>query len=227
MRSSTTSGSGRSRWCPAIAWSSATSPTAVCLHAGSRRRFELVGAAEGVLADTSFVRFHTQLKAVRSMRERWRLIARGELGFLDTRELDDVPVKWRFFAGATTPSAATVFQSVGPVDSEGDVTGGDRLAVASLEAERRVRERWAMALFVDAGSVTEGGLGSDVELGVGIGARWFSPLGPIRVTWAFPSVRTAKTVCACTSPWARIYEGGWPWHSLGGCSPGRATSCSA
>jgi translocation and assembly module TamA len=47
------------------------------------------------------------------------------------------------------------------------------------------RDKWAIAVFADTGSAFNG---TEIELstGVGVGLRWYSPLGPIRLDFAHP-----------------------------------------
>ncbi len=56
----------------------------------------------------------------------------------------------------------------------------------SLEGDWRIRDRWSGAIFADAGNVGESDLLDNLPWSVGFGARWYSPVGPIRVDIAFP-----------------------------------------
>ena len=59
-------------------------------------------------------------------------------------------------------------------------TGAPNVVTASLEYERFIRGPWGMAVFVDTGSAFEG-RDADLHTGVGIGLRWRSPVGPVRI----------------------------------------------
>ncbi len=63
--------------------------------------------------------------------------------------------------------------------------GGSRLLTASVEYEHRVRRQWSVAVFADMGDAFDDS-GLDLKRGAGIGARWLSPLGPIRIDVAKP-----------------------------------------
>ncbi|NIW24018.1 MAG: BamA/TamA family outer membrane protein [Gammaproteobacteria bacterium] len=91
----------------------------------------------------------------------------------------------RFFAGGDNSIRGYEFESLGPVDADGDVIGGDRIAVASIEYDFPLSASWSGAVFVDVGNAFTG---SDFEAkkGAGFGFRWQSPVGPIRFDIAWP-----------------------------------------
>ena len=68
-----------------------------------------------------------------------------------------------------------------PVDINGDVTGGKNLLTGSLEYEHPMREQWGLAVFVDTGNAFNNFSDYELFTGVGVGLRWHSPIGPIRL----------------------------------------------
>ena len=54
------------------------------------------------------------------------------------------------------------------------------MVTTSLEFERYFIESWGAAVFVDSGSAFNG-KDPDMHTGVGIGVRWRSPVGPVRI----------------------------------------------
>ena len=54
------------------------------------------------------------------------------------------------------------------------------MVTASLEYERFIRGPWGLAVFVDTGSAFEG-RDADLHSGIGLGLRWRSPVGPVRI----------------------------------------------
>jgi translocation and assembly module TamA len=72
---------------------------------------------------------------------------------------------------------------IGPTDAQGSVVGGKHLVVASLEYDYRILEKWSVAAFVDTGDAFDSGAPS-LKTGVGVGVRWHSPVGPVRVDLA-------------------------------------------
>jgi translocation and assembly module TamA len=70
--------------------------------------------------------------------------------------------------------------SLGPTDSRGKVSGGRYLLVGSVEYEHRLAGNWSLAAFYDAGNAFEPHQ-FEVKQGAGLGLRWLSPVGPVRV----------------------------------------------
>jgi translocation and assembly module TamA len=119
---------------------------------------------------------------------RWdaRIIVRGRAGLMfDDDRFSEVPLSLRFFAGGDNSVRGFEYESLGARDDDGTLIGGNRVFEASIEYEHPLLEDWGIAVFADAGSAF---LGSDVDLrsSAGIGARWFSPIGPVRVDIAVP-----------------------------------------
>ena len=77
------------------------------------------------------------------------------------------------------------FEELGPVNDDGEVVGGSSLLTASFEYEHAVRERWGIAFFVDTGNAFEGAP-FVLKTGAGLGGRWQSPVGPVRIDVAHP-----------------------------------------
>jgi translocation and assembly module TamA len=80
------------------------------------------------------------------------------------------------------------FQSIGPRTASGSPAGGDALLEGSLELRQRIGARWGMAGFIDIGDVSADGFRGfgNLAIGVGLGARFHTPVGPVRVDLATP-----------------------------------------
>ncbi len=110
-----------------------------------------------------------------------QLIGRLDLGYLWTNNFDDVPYKLRFFAGGDQSIRGYAYESLSPLSSSGYLTGGQILAVGSAEYNYEVREGLRAAVFADVGNAYDTGFTNDTKLGVGVGVRWASPVGTVRV----------------------------------------------
>jgi translocation and assembly module TamA len=146
--------------------------------------FELRGASTALLSDLNFVQGVLRLKGVYALNDTSRFIARGDVGATVISEgFDQLPTSLRFFTGGDASVRGYAYNSIGPTDSEGVVIGGKNLLVGSLEYEHRIWDGWSLATFVDSGD-TFNGATPELKTGVGIGLRWRSPVGPVRIDLA-------------------------------------------
>ena len=99
---------------------------------------------------------------------------------------DALPPELRFFAGGDRSVRGFDYQAIGETNSEGDVIGGEYLTVLSAEYEHYFLDNWGAAVFVDAGDAYSSEL--DANVGAGIGVRWRSPVGLVRLDVAVPLV---------------------------------------
>jgi len=143
----------------------------------------LRGAIEGAGSDASFAQARATTHWYRGLGARDRLIVRGELGHTFTDEVVELAPSLRFFAGGDRSIRGYAWREVGPriggADGRRFALGGKHVATASVEYEHYFTERWGAALFVDSGSAFNDS--PDWHTGVGVGARWRSPVGPVRL----------------------------------------------
>ncbi len=170
---------------PGIDWARVHADNPLRPRTGSRLQLDLRGATDAVFSDTTFVQLSAQGKWIWSLAGGSRFLVRGHVGVTAKNNLAELPPSVRFFAGGDDSVRGYDFKSLGPADASGKVIGGSSLAEGSFEFEKPLRGRWSMAWFVDAGNAFEG---SHIEAksSAGIGGRWQSPLGPIRIDLAHP-----------------------------------------
>ena len=146
--------------------------------------FELRGASTALLSDLDFVQGVLHLKGVYALNETSRFIARGDAGTTLIRQgFEKLPTSLRFFTGGDASVRGYAYNSIGPTDEEGVVIGGKNLLVGSLEYEHRVWDGWSLAAFVDSGDAFDGA-SPELKTGAGVGLRWRSPVGPVRIDLA-------------------------------------------
>ncbi|HUP22168.1 MAG TPA: BamA/TamA family outer membrane protein [Thermoanaerobaculia bacterium] len=151
---------------------------------GSRLRLRLEAASEGLLSETDLLRALVDGKWIQPVGRRFRLLYRTDLAHLWAGEFDVLPPNLRFFTGGDQSVRGFGYNELGARNEQGIVIGGDALAVASLELERRIFDRWAVAAFFDAGDAffaDDPPALRDLRMGAGLGARWLSPIGMVRV----------------------------------------------
>lgn len=170
---------------PGVSWFRVQADNTIRPDRGNRLLIELSAASRDVGSSTSFLKAVIENRWIRSVAKRSRVLTRIRAGTAWEDDFDELPPSVRFFAGGDNSVRGYEFRSQGPVDADGDVIGGDRLLVGSIEFERLVTEKWSVATFYDAGNAFRD---NDFEpvAGFGIGARWLSPLGPIRIDVAKP-----------------------------------------
>lgn len=113
-----------------------------------------------------------------------RILARAGGGLSDVDDFSKLPASLRFFAGGDNSVRGFDYKSLGPTDADGLVTGGKNFLVGSLEYERSIKKNWGLALFIDAGNAFNDYSDYDIKKSVGVGGRYHSPIGPIRLDLA-------------------------------------------
>jgi translocation and assembly module TamA len=93
-----------------------------------------------------------------------------------------MPLSLRFFAGGDRSVRGYEWREIGPrirVDGRAFALGAKNVTTASVEYERYFNANWGGAVFVDTGSAFNDR--PDFRTGVGVGVRWRSPVGPVRI----------------------------------------------
>lgn len=117
---------------------------------------------------------------------RHRGIVRAEYGVMTTSDFRNTPPSLRFFAGGDRSVRGFRYQSLGPRDDEDRLIGGRYLLVGSAEYSYEFRERWRAAAFYDVGNAfSSSSFDEGFERGTGVGIRWSSPVGPIKLDLAW------------------------------------------
>ena len=141
-------------------------------------------ASEAVVSDTDFGQLVGRITWLIPQGDRGRIKLRGEVGAMTVGNFDALPPELRFYAGGDRSVRGFDYHEIGEVSANGNIVGGEYLAVASAEYEHYFNEDWGAGVFVDAGDAFIGGF--SLNVGAGLGIRWRSPLGPIRVDVGFP-----------------------------------------
>lgn len=154
--------------------------------AGYSLLYGLRFAYESLLSDTTFAQARAEGKWLKKVGEDGRVIVRTALGAMMVDDFNALPPELRFFAGGDRSIRGFDYQQIGETNAEGGVIGGEYLVVGSGEYEHFFLEKWGAAVFVDAGDAFKSEFNANV--GAGIGLRWKSPIGLVRVDVARPVV---------------------------------------
>jgi len=168
---------------PGINWSRTWGRNFIYTFDGLRFDIGLRGANEKLIADTNFMQLQGGIKIIHPLGQRHRVIARGRLGSTWIADFHTLPSSVRFFAGGAQSVRGYAYQSLGPVDNTGQVEGGKHLMIGSIEFERRLNSKWGVAMFYDGGNAIDD-LADKLARGAGLGLRWQSPVGPVRIDLA-------------------------------------------
>jgi len=120
---------------------------------------------------------------------RYVLAGRATLGSLVGEDTDNIPADKRFYAGGGGSIRGYEFQSVGPLDADGDPLGGRSLIELNAEVRVRVTEQIGLVPFVDGGMVFDSiypDFDEDLRWAGGLGVRYFTAFGPLRMDIAVP-----------------------------------------
>lgn len=144
-------------------------------------------ALAGEADNGAFARGYGRVTLYRPLGSTWYGTLRVEAGQVFAGERVGIPETLLFRAGGDESVRGYDYRSLGPVEND-SVTGGRVLWTGSLEMARPLSSRlpsvWGAA-FVDAGQAA--GQWSELRpaLGYGVGVRWRSPVGPLRLDLAY------------------------------------------
>ena len=110
---------------------------------------------------------------------------RGRAGFMHKNEDKKIPIYERFYLGGI--NSLRGLRDVGPEDPEtGDPIGGETMACFNVEFVFPLIKDAGMkgVVFYDTGNAWDHGYHlNDMRETAGIGIRWYSPIGPLRLEW--------------------------------------------
>ena len=180
---------------------------------GRRDRAWLFVSDRTLGSEVDFTQVYIGTQRVYRRGERWKLLVRGEAGYTDARvdnltinvdgaavdlSITELPIFYRFKAGGSQSVRGYSFESL----SNNDI-GSNHLITASVEAEYRIWEKWSVAAFFDIGNAFNDWSEPNLRKGVGIGFRWYSIAGPIRIDFA-------KALDVDDQPWRFHFTIGTP-----------------
>ncbi len=142
------------------------------------------------LQGSTFVYALTQFdaSAYRSLGNRVVLAARARVGVIAGAPRDSVAPSRRFYAGGGASVRGYGFQAIGPRDPNNAPIGGRSLAEFSIEARLKLFGPFGLVPFLDGGNIYTSPLPrfSGLQYGGGLGVRYYSNFGPIRIDVGTP-----------------------------------------
>jgi translocation and assembly module TamA len=170
---------------PGIMFDQKIADTDIFPSRGHRLGIELRGTDEAIGSTTSYAQAQVWARWIRSFGTGNRILLRLNAGATASRDFNLLPPSVRFFAGGDESVRGYDYESLGPKDADGNVIGGTNLLVASAEYERHLWGNFYGAAFVDAGNAFDH-TDFEAEVGAGLGIKWRSPIGLVRVYLGYP-----------------------------------------
>jgi translocation and assembly module TamA len=147
-----------------------------------------------------FGRLYVRMTWYQPLGSSWYATVRGEAGQVFTRSVIGVPETLLFRAGGDDSVRGYAYRTLGP-SSAGVVSSGRSLFTGSVELARPISLKYPglwWAAFADAGNAADRFSELKPAVGYGLGLRWRSPVGPLRVDLAYGeqarSIRTHVSV---------------------------------
>lgn len=144
--------------------------------------FEFDGGTKAI-SDLNFYRAKANFKWITSPTLNTRFIVRAEQGGTFGGDWDKVPPSLRYFAGGDNSIRGYGYMDLAP-SNKGGLNGGRYLTTASIEYQFPFGfDNQRLAIFVDGGMATNDydNFSDDFNLGPGIGYRYISSYGTLRI----------------------------------------------
>ena len=150
----------------------------------------LVKPTIDAMVDTAYVSTTASIATYAGLGANENMTLAGRIfgGLIAGASSSDVPASERFYAGGGGSVRGYEYRSLGPRIG-GDVAGGLALLGASAEMRIRIDDRFGIVPFIDAAAVSEDTamrFSDGIYIGAGIGLRYYTSLGPLRLDVAIP-----------------------------------------
>jgi len=180
---------------------------------GHHERVWIFTANKAWSSEQEFTQAYISSNWHRLLGQSWKLLVRGEVGYsnADVAELQvvaedqpllisstDLPNLYRFKAGGSRSVRGYAFESL-----SNNGLGSNNIVTASAEVEYKFLENWSAAAFIDVGNAFNDWSETRLKRGVGLGIRWYSIAGPVRLD-------IAQALDIDGSPWRIHFTIGTP-----------------
>ena len=170
---------------PAWSWTRRDTDDPLFPRRGNLIHVEAGFAVKGLLADQSFIRGYARGQQYLPIGANDIVLIRAELGGVFTSgSSSGIPASLLFRAGGSNSVRGYGFQSIGN-DVAGSILPTKYLVTTAAEYQHWFSHNWGAAAFFDVGTATDTWGEKVFYPGVGVGARWRSPVGPVNVDIAY------------------------------------------
>lgn len=122
------------------------------------------------------------------------LALRGGVGSIKGDSINSIPATERFYAGGSNSLRGYGYQMVTPLDKKNHPIGGLSIIETSAELRFRIQKKYGIVPFIDCGNSYSDkipAMNKSLFCGAGIGFRYYSAIGPLRVDYAIPLKKRA------------------------------------
>ena len=145
--------------------------------------------------DLDFYKLRYRHQTAYKLTDTFTFSFKGRIGYGEgLGDYDDLPIYEKFFAGGPRSVRGYEFNSLGPLDSTDDPLGGNLQVITTAEVLFPIEylgssETFRLGVYFDAGNVFEDVdtyEADELRQSLGLSAKWFSVIGPIEFSYAFP-----------------------------------------
>jgi translocation and assembly module TamA len=170
---------------PGWSWTRRDTDDLLFPRSGNLIHAEAAFAVKGVLTEQSFIRAYARGQQYLPVAERDLVVFRAELGGVFTSGgTSGIPASLLFRAGGSNSVRGYSFDSLGN-SVGGSVLPTKYLLTGSTEYQHWFNRDWGAAAFFDIGTATDSWHEKTFFPGIGVGARWRSPVGPVNIDVAY------------------------------------------
>ncbi|MBH1971286.1 outer membrane protein assembly factor [Moraxellaceae bacterium AER2_44_116] len=159
---------------------------------GDRQYYQVEFASPDLLSDADLLSLRAGWRLLRTYADRHQLGLRADIGSILSSDFESVPLNMRFYAGGDQSVRGYDYKSLSPRDSTGQVIGASNLVSGSVEYAFKLTPHWRLATFVDTGNAFDA-VSESLKVGTGVGVRWISPVGPVRLDMAWGVSETSAS----------------------------------
>ncbi|MEM7017031.1 MAG: BamA/TamA family outer membrane protein [Pseudomonadota bacterium] len=173
---------------PGITWLYRRADNFVYITHGEMFSLSLRGSHKDVLSNLSFFQADAKATLIRPLGEKSRVIVKGQVGYTqaDEKSFLDItgavlPKAIQYATGGDRTVRGYAFERL---NGDNTLIEGRHIMLGSIEYEYRFLNDWSAATFVDSGNVTNDFSDFSIKTSAGLGIRWHSPIGLVKLDFA-------------------------------------------
>ncbi|MBI3729885.1 MAG: BamA/TamA family outer membrane protein [Burkholderiales bacterium] len=151
---------------------------------GQILQFDLAASEKALFSDQRFIRSYAKYQRWIPVQKTDTVILRAELGAVFSKDEEGIPEDYLFRTGGSTTVRGYGYQTLG-IQHVGSTRGGRVMATASAEYVHWLNSTWGAATFLDVGNAADNFRELSLKQGMGVGARYKTPAGPIALDLAY------------------------------------------